>query len=190
MPNLSLFSRRLLLVLLILIPLNASAQRFAISTNVADWANLGTVNLNMGVGVAKHFSIEAGGKYNGWSFSNHSGMPIMNKQTCAYAGLRYWIFYINSGWWVSARGQYKDYTQTGIWRIAVEDGKRAGGCLNAGYSYLLAKHINLDFGLGVWGGKQLEYTLKHCSNCNETMDSGSRMFFDIDNINIAISFIF
>lgn len=42
----------------------SQAQSFSVSTNIADWANFGTVNLEAGMSVSRHFSIVAGGHYN------------------------------------------------------------------------------------------------------------------------------
>ena len=44
--------------------LSSSAQnaKFALSTNTLDWANYGTANVEFGVGVAQHLSLQAGVK--------------------------------------------------------------------------------------------------------------------------------
>ena len=47
----------------------AQNARFTLSTNVLDWANFGTANLELGVGLSQHFSIHASGRYNPWEFT-------------------------------------------------------------------------------------------------------------------------
>ena len=100
----------------------------ALSTDIVDWANLGTVNLEAGVGFSRHMSVTAGAKYNPWSFKTQKvGLQLYNKQTTAYAGLRYWPWYVFSGWWIGAQTQYTQYAETGIWRHALDTGSAVGG---------------------------------------------------------------
>lgn len=149
---------RILLYFLIVLlfaanPRQAFAQNVAISTNAVDWLNFGTVNLSVGVDVARHFSLEAGARYNPWSFSKSSGLAIRNQQTTAFAGVRFWPWYIFSGWWIAARCQYSRFSDTGIWRYALNEGTALGAGLSFGYTLMISKHFNLEFGAGVWGGE-------------------------------------
>ena len=92
--------RRFLTILILLTALTSSFQlmsqekrktRVALSTDVVDWANFATINLEAGVSVHQHFSIQAGAKYNPWEFKTRNlGLQLYNKQTTAYAGFRYW----------------------------------------------------------------------------------------------------
>lgn len=144
--------RLLLIAAILLAPVIAGAQKVSIQTNVLDWAALGTANLEAGVAVARHFSVFAGGRYNNWSFETENPYAeLLNQQQTAYVGVRYWTWYVNSGLWFSAKGQYQNYTNTGIWRAALQEGRNGwGGGLGVGYTYLLTKHLNLEFGAGGW----------------------------------------
>ena len=144
--------RYLLISVILLASLGASAQKVSIQTNLLEWAALGTANLEAGVAVARHFSIFAGGRYNPWSFQTENPTAqVLNQQQTAYLGVRYWTWYVNSGLWFAAKGQYQEYTNTGIWRAALKEGRNGwGGGLSGGYTYLLTKHLNLEAGIGAW----------------------------------------
>lgn len=125
-------------------PQTVEAQNVAISTNAVDWLNFGTANIGVGVDVSRHFSVEAGARYNPWSFiRKSSGLAVMNRQTTAFVGVRFWPWYIFSGWWIAARCQYSDFSDTGIWRYALNEGKALGASLSFGYTLMLSKHFFL-----------------------------------------------
>lgn len=169
----------------------ASAQRFSLSTNLIDWANYATTNLELGFSVSQHVSLVAGGKYNPWDFSK-GDEAIYNKNVVGYLGVRYWPWYVNSGLWFQFKGQYADYTITGTWRHALDQGKAVGGGLAAGYTFMISKHFNIELAFGGWGGYLLEHNLYECADCKvlRKEESGPRAFIDFDNISVAMVFVF
>jgi len=177
-------------IVLSLITLQSFGQQFTVSTNGIDWLNLGTINAKASVSFARNFTAEIGGKYNGWSFTKKSsGLLIENRQTSFSAGVRYWPWYVNSGWWVALKGQYKYYRMTGLWRYAVNESKGVGASVSGGYAFMVTPHFNIDLGLGVWGGRLLDYNLYHCPRCMELRESGARNFIDLDEISVSFVFI-
>lgn len=177
-------------VIFFLFAFSAEAQHISVSTNALQWANYGTANLEMGISIARHFSLEAGGRYNPFSYSKKSGLTVRNCQKTAYAGIRYWPWYVFSGWWAGIKGQWSDYSKTGIWRYAVDEGTRFGIGLSAGYTWMISKRINLDFGIGGWGGRQTEYTLYHCTKCMDIRESGPGNFIALDDVAISLMIMF
>ena len=167
------------------------AQKYAISTNLVDCAFLGTMNLDASASVARHFTVTAGIKYNPWEFhTTDPDMTVRNQMTSFSAGLRYWPWYVYSGWWVSMKGQYKEYSLTGIWRPALEEAKAVGCIVSAGYSLMIGSHFNVEFGIGGWAGRLTEYTLYCCPNCMDIRDSGPRGFVRPDDIYLSVSYVF
>ena len=63
------------------------AQKFALSTNLVEWANFATANLDASLSVSQHVSLFVGGKYNPWKFETRKGMPVFENHTTAYAGM-------------------------------------------------------------------------------------------------------
>lgn len=169
---------------------SSEAQHVSLSTNALQWANCGTVNLSAGVSLARHFSFEAGGRYNPFSYQRKSGLTVQNQQKTAFAGVRYWPWYVFSGWWAGVKGQWSDYSRTGIWRYAIDEGTRIGVGLSAGYTWMISKKVNLDFGIGGWGGRQTKYTLYHCKQCMEIRESGPKNFIVLDDVSVSLMIMF
>ena len=46
--------------------ISSHAQKLSLSTNLVEWGNYGTINLDGGMSVSQHFSLLAGVKYNPW----------------------------------------------------------------------------------------------------------------------------
>ena len=171
--------------------LNAQNAKFAISTNALDWANFGTANLELGLGMTQHFSLHAVAKYNPWEFTaKELQIPVKYNQMTCGASVRWWPWYVFSGWWVGAKGQYSDYTKTGIWRPALEEGTRIGGGLSFGYTLMVHKRFNVEFGAGVWGGAEAKYNLYCCTKCTELRETGSKGFVDVDFASVSLMYIF
>ena len=182
---------RFLIVLLFLLgaPFMTRAQKVSLGTDAIQWANFGTVNIDLGVSVHQHLSFSAGGRFNPWEFGRNN-VKVHYHQKGAYLGCRYWPWYVFSGWWFGAKVQYMDYSRTGIWRPALEEGKRLGAGFSFGYTVMLSEKINLEFGAGSWGGYELDYALYECPVCMDLRDSGARGFIDIDNVSVSIFYVF
>ena len=192
--------RRILTVILILTVISPSFRtaaqesrktQVALSTDLVDWANFGAVNLEAGVSLHQHFSVHAGAKYNPWNFKTHNlGLALYNKQTTAYAGFRYWPWYVFSGWWIGAQAQYTDYKETGIWRHALDTGKAIGGGLSFGYTLMLHERLNLEFGAGMWAGRRYEHVLYCCPDCMQVRESDPGNFVALNDISISLMYVF
>ena len=113
-----------------------------------------------------------------------------HQQQAVYLGFRYWPWYVYSGWWFGIKGQYKDFATSGIWRPALNTGSSVGAGLSAGYTFLLHERLNLDFGIGAWGGRMLKHTLYECPVCLDIRETGPKWFAGIDEISISIIYIF
>ncbi|MGN0202874.1 MAG: DUF3575 domain-containing protein [Candidatus Cryptobacteroides sp.] len=177
-------------VLLLAMSLSARAQKVSIATNFVDWAFFGTINVNGELALNQHFSVEAGAKYNPWTFRKSSTTPIKNQQISASVGAKYWLWYVNTGWWMSAKLRFTDYTQTGLIWQSLDEGKSLGAGLALGYSYMLGKHFNIDLGLGLWGGRTFDYVSYHCVQCMSVEESGSKFFIRPDNIEVSLKYVF
>ena len=52
---------------------------------------------------------------------------------------------------------------------------RIGGGLSVGYTLLVHKRLNVEFGAGVWGGAKTKYNLYCCTECKELRKSEAGM---------------
>lgn len=165
-----------------------AAQEVALSTNLADYAALGTMNMEATYGFARHWSVNAGVKYNPFSFGEGEKAKQL-RQRAVSAGARFWPWHIYSGWWMGAKVQYQEFNEGGLVSPETSEGDRYGGGLAAGYSRMLGKHFNLDLGLGMWAGYSV-YTTYACQVCGRKVDSGSRFFVLPNDVILGINYIF
>ena len=200
----------LLSISLFLFPMTSGAQQFSVSTNLAGWADFGTANLEAGTAVARHVSLHAGFRYNPWSFRSVPPEAIdalvagpvpaaidefeqqdqfQNRKRAAYAGLRWWPWHIYSGWWFGARGQWMEYNRGGILSRSTEEGEAVGAGLSAGYTRMLHRNWNIEFGIGVWGGTT-RYTNYACPTCGTVTDNGKKGFILPDDVMVSLIYIF
>ena len=168
----------------------AEARRFAVSTNLAGYASLGTLNAELAYSFARRWTVNAGVKYNPWTFrASGSGRQFQNRQQSYCAGARFWPWHVYSGWWIAGKLQYQEYNTGGIISRRTEEGDRVGAGLTAGYTYMLHPNLNIEFGIGLWAGVKwyVEYA---CPACGLTLSSGRKGFILPNHLLISISYVF
>jgi hypothetical protein len=115
----------------------ARAQKVSLNTDLVDWGYFGTINLEAGFSVSQHFSLMAGARYNPWEFKTRLDKDMYKKQITEYVGARWWPWYVYSGWWVGAKVQHSYFSETGMWRPALENKQAIGAGLSGGYTLML-----------------------------------------------------
>lgn len=179
------------IILLLLLSVQAwtvHSQDVALSTNFIDYASLGTLNLEASVGLAQHWSINAGVKYNPFNYET-SDESVRLKQRQINAGARYWPWHVFSGWWMSALVGYQEYNEGGLISEQTSEGDRFGAGIGVGYTYMLNSHLNFDFGLGLWAGYDI-YTTYSCGTCGKVLGEGGKFFLLPSNILLALTYLF
>ena len=183
--------RRLLpIVLFILAAAPATAQQFSVGTNVADWISLGTMNAYASVATGRHVSVGAEARVNPWTFnSRDSEAQLQNRHQTYSAGLRWWPWYVYSGWWLGLSGQYQEYNRGGIFSRLTEEGDAFGAALSGGYTVMLHEHLNLDVGAAGWTG-MTTYTVYDCPRCGRISESGRKWFVLPSEVYLSLIWIF
>ena len=189
-----LFSIKAFFFLAFIISLSSSpvrAQSFAVSTNIADWASLGTANIETSLSIGQRFSVLIGGRYNPWTFySKRHETVYQDRKKTGYLGIRYWPWYVYSGWWLTFKGQYEQFFTGGFLRPILEEGTAIGAGLSGGYTIMLHKHFNLEFGIGLWGGYFTDYAKYQCPDCIDPISSGPRGFLRFDDLYWSLCYVF
>ena len=182
--------RRMILmaVLLSIAFCSARAQKLSVSTNALGYADFLTINAEASVAVARHWSVNAGFMYNPWSFRGEWGEMRDSRRT-ASAGTRFWFWNVYSGWWLGAKVQWEEYNRGGIRSPRTEEGDAFGAGLSAGYSLMLHRNINLDFGLGFWSGYK-KYTVYSCPTCGRIDEQGAKAFILPNDVLVSLMFTF
>ena len=179
-----------LVVIMLLFSGRADAQRFSVSTNLVDYVVLGTLNADVSYSLSRRWSITAGARYNPFTF--RKGDPekqFQYKQQSYSVGMRVWPWHIWSGWWFAGKLRYQEYNTGGIISRQTTEGDRMGLGLYSGYTYMVSRHFNVEFGLGLWGGADY-YTKYSCPTCGFTMDKGVKGFLLPDDIMISLAYVF
>jgi len=165
-----------------------SAQDFSLSTNLADYANFGTLNADLSYGVSRHWTVDAGLRYNPFTFGEGDAMKS-NRQRSISAGARYWPWHIYSGWWLAGRFRVQEYNLGGIKSPSTTEGNRYGGGVSGGYSFMLGPHFNVDFGVGVWNGYE-RYVVYQCPVCGKVTGTGEGYFILPNDILLSLTYVF
>ena len=166
------------------------AQKLSLSTNMLDYICLGTFNAETSYSVGRHWSLIAGARYNPFTFHRGDDDRQFQYRQQSYAlGARFWLWHTFSGWWITSKVRYQEYNHGGIISRTAEEGDRVGLSLSAGYTYMLSRHWNLEFGIGTWGGKSW-YRRYSCPVCGITMESGSKWFLLPDDMTISVAYVF
>ena len=179
-------SRIVLLAALVclLIPSRSVAQEWSLSSNIVQAADYGTLNAEAAYSVSRHWTLNAGVKYNPFSYND-----TRKRQRSVSLGTRYWPWHVYSGWWLSSAARYQEYNHTAGKSPETSEGDRIGTTLAAGYSYMINSWLNVELGLGFWGGWD-RYKIYDCPTCGVTVESGSKFFISPEDIILGISVIF
>lgn len=179
----------------------ADAQRWSVSTNLVEWANLGTANIEAGAAVHRHLTLHAGVRYNPWTFrpgdpddrlSDPEGDTedqFENRKRAVSLSLRYWPWHVYSGWWGYVRGQAMEYNRGGVFHHEAREGDAYGLGVGAGYTRMLHKHWNIELGAGIWGGWRDE-TVYRCTNCGTVNSRSKGAFILPDDVFVSLIYIF
>ena len=180
---------RIILILLLLTPA-LHAQKYSVSTDILDFAALGTLNVDGSYAFSRHFSAVAGVRYNPFTYNNDEpDRQLQCRQLSFAAGVRYWPWHTWSGWWFASKLRYQEYNIGGIISPQTSEGDRFGAGVYSGYTYMISPHFNLEFGLGVWAGMDV-YKVYSCPLCGLTIDSGRKAFLLPDDLMISLVYVF
>lgn len=170
--------------------LKSEAQTVSLSTNLLDYACLGTLNADVSYSLSRRWSFTAGARYNPFTFRKGDPDKQFQLRQQSYSlGARLWPWHTWSGWWFAGKLRYQEYNSGGIRSLETREGDRFGAGLYAGYTYMLTSHLNIEFGLGLWSGLDV-YRCYSCPVCGVTLESGKTHFILPDDIMISLAYVF
>ncbi len=166
------------------------AQRFSLSTNLLDYASLGTMNIEGAYSCSRRFSITVGARYNPFTFRKSDPERQLQMRQQSYSlGVRMWPWHTWSGWWFAGKGRYQEYNFGGLISRRTQEGDRVGMGLYAGYTHMLSPHVNMEFGMGFWGGVDF-YRRYSCQVCGRIVDRGRKGFVLPDDFMVSLVYVF
>ena len=124
------------------------AGRWSISTNIPTWLLLGTANADIHYKAASRWSLQAGVKYNPFTYAPGGERQTHLRQLTPSLGARYWLDEAGSGWVLGAKLLASEYSVSYPRRGRYFDGDLAGAAVSAGYDFPLDGRWSLTFGAG------------------------------------------
>ena len=179
----------LILLLLVAVLQAASAQQWSVGTNLLEYANMGTLNIEASAAVARHLTGNASAQFNPWTFNKGAEDQKQNRSQSYAAGIRWWPWYVYSGWWASAKLRYSEYNRGGFLSRETEEGDAYGLSIGAGYTLMLRDNLNLEVGAGFWGGRKI-YTTYECPHCGRITGNGKKWFMLPNDMLLSLVFVF
>lgn len=164
---------------------------WAVSTNLAKWAFLGTANLGLHFPLAKSWSAELQGRYNPWTYHNDSDSKRMTwRERTLAAGARGWLNgCFEAGPYIGLGAQYTQFNRGGVFGDKTYEGVAYGAYLKAGWLARITDHWKFEAGLGVIGA-WADYDVYKCSVCGRQLDSRERWILFPDELNLSIVYVF
>ena len=179
-----------LIAMLMSVSFGCRAQRLSVSTNILGYAALGTMNIEGSYSISRRVSITAGAEYNPFTFrKDNPDQQIQLRQRSGSLGLRFWPWHTWSGWWFAGKGRFQEYNFGGILSEETDEGDRLGVGLYTGYTHMLSRHFNVEFGLGLWAGADF-YRRYSCTICGTTVGAGIKAFLLPDDIAVSVVYVF
>lgn len=197
--------KKVILVLLLLaggVCGRLSAQDLSVGVNVAELANLGTLNVSLGYAVSRHWSVELEGRVNPFSFTvlddaaRHEDVArnvnrgAFNRVESVSLGVRWWPWYFESGAWVGLRARGASYDRAGfIYGKERCKGVGFGACVGGGWALMLSKDLSLDFGILGWAGWRSERVFPDFFY-EDKYSNREGFFVSLDEVMVSLVFCF
>ena len=162
------------------------AQKVALSTNIADYVNLFTLNGTVSCAASQKMTLELSARYNPFVYERSaSDRQFQNKRISVYAGTRYWPWHVYSGWFVSGYVNFTRFNTGGLFSQKTYEGDSFGG----GYALMLSPRFNMDFALSLMAGYG-KYRRYSCPSCGSVEAVKKQVFIAADNIIVQLSYLF
>lgn len=174
-------------------PLNAQStfreQNMGIATNIIGYANFLTLNAEASFKIKERLSIHAGVKYNPFTFNKGEENQMQNRSSILQVGMRYWTWHANSGWFAGGGAEFGYFNYGGIISKETHEGWRAGMNITAGYSLMLSRHFNFEFGVGLFTGYR-DSKRYACPRCGETLGNDKKIYVAPNNLLAQMVYLF
>ena len=178
--------RILFLVLLLVATTGVYGQKFAVKSNLLYDATA-TINLGVEVGLAKKWSLDLSGNYNGWKHGDEARM----KHWLVQPEARYWLCEKFNGHFFGLHAHYADYNVGGLKFLSKNmenhryQGNLYGAGLSYGYQWLLSDRWSMEAVLGI-GWAHLDYDKYPCATCGTILKSETKDYFGVTKAAISI----
>ncbi|MBQ0024465.1 MAG: DUF3575 domain-containing protein [Bacteroidales bacterium] len=162
-------------------------RNWALSFTLLDFSM--SINADLQKAVARNWTTDVQFRYNPWEFVKSAAYMSQDVKYQAQVGVRYWPWYTFSGLWLKGALQAQNYRRGGFEGIRPEMGNKYGVAASVGYSLMITKWFNIDFGAGLWGGFK-RYQVFADQNFETVKEKGGNGFISGNELSVSASFIF
>ncbi|WP_436414033.1 DUF3575 domain-containing protein [Petrimonas sp.] len=170
------------------------AQKVAVKTNLGYWGAAASPNAALEFALGKKFTLEAGGGFNLWEFSDNKKA----KHWLAQPELRYWFCDVFNGHFIGLHGHGAQFN-IGNWDIPVGrlekfkdhryEGYLYGAGLSYGYQWVLSPRWNFEASLG-GGFARIHYDKFPCTTCGTKLDEGDYNYWGVTKAAVSLIYFF
>ena len=187
----------LLLIFMLSAWMGISAQHVGIKTNLISDATT-TPNLGIELKMAKHWTFDLSGQLNAWNINDRRwrhwmAQPEFRVWFCEAFQGSFWGLHLIGGQFNigNIKNHIKflgsDFSQLTDYRY---QGWGAGAGIGYGYNWILAKHWNLEFELGV-GWIYTRFDKFPCAECGTAIEKDKpHNYFGPTKLSLALEYIF
>lgn len=177
---------------LMLSPVQSSSKtddfRISAAADIADLAFLGTLNAEVSCTVHRHLSVRSSIRFNPWKFRTGDRMTSWRVLE-GYAGLRYWPWFADCGWFADAGVTASVFSRYGSGYVSFIQGERYGTELTGGYAFMLSEKLNMEISSGVRLGYSSWEKYSHPS-CGVPEGKGKGLFAEPVILQLRIRYLF
>lgn len=174
-----------------------TAQNLSVKTNIV-YDITSTINLGAEVSLAEKWTFDLSGNWNSFQFENNKKW----KHWLVQPELRYWLCRKFGGHFFAAHllgGQYNVGNIDGLPKIFNADLRRladyryegwfVGAGIGYGYAWMLGKHWNLEFEIGL-GVAYTEHDKYECETCGNKVDSDKHVYVGPTKAALNLVYVF
>lgn len=159
----------------------ASAQNWAVKTNLAYWATT-TINLGTEVALGQRITLDIAGAYNPFTYGENKKLLFWGVQP----ELRFWTCRKFDGHFFGVHGHYAQYN--GGWNKYRYDGWLVGAGVSYGYQWILGNRWNLETEIGV-GYARLDHDKYLRQFCGKFIKHDTKNYFGPTRLSISFVYI-
>lgn len=169
------------------------AQSIGLKTNIVHWAAGGTPNIGAAFILDQHYTVDIGGGYNWFAFSDSQKA----KHWIVQPEVRYWLQKSLNGHFFGLHALVGEYNVGGIdipigrlkdWKENRYEGFGVGAGLSYGYQWPISHSLSLEFSVGL-GYAYLEYDKYPCAKCGEKIKSDTNHYLGVTKTAISLIYI-
>lgn len=166
----------------------AYAQKVGVKTNLLYDAT-STLNLGVELGLAKQWTLDLSGNYNGWLSTDKHKL----KHWLIQPEVRYWLCQKFNGHFVGLHAHYAKFNAGGIGLVqslkhARTQGTLYGAGLSYGYQWILNDRWGIEGTFGI-GYARVNYDKYRCWTCSEKQGPNHKNYFGPTKVGVTLIYV-